>query len=146
MKKVVRLTERDLTRLVKRVINEQADSGFETYKKGITDLITSNGFTKIDGYTTPTYEKNLGERGIAYFIVRQYKSAPYVLSFFKNPSSDIIKSFGLKPTGDEDPGIYTDAEGIANRGYGYYNPAVYKTLEDTVAYKQITQTILPKIK
>jgi len=69
MKRIIRLTESDLTRIVKRVINEQSvDKDWEKIKT----LLKSKGFTETKGkvsnsYYTPDdqkiYVKNFGDWG-----------------------------------------------------------------------------------
>jgi hypothetical protein len=50
MKKIVRLTERDLTRLVKRVINEAVIASLE--KRDLTNNANSSGQFQIDASGT----------------------------------------------------------------------------------------------
>ena len=117
MGKIIRLTETDLTRLVKRIIKEQNEPTPETNKKGIQDLLIKNGFQLQSQFNTPTYTKVVPNKGEFSFVVMS--TDPVVNFYAKNPSQDMIQSLLLKPMGDEV--WYTDSEGKINRGYPYYS-------------------------
>lgn len=134
MAKIVRLTESDLTRIVRRVINEQNEPTQELNKNGIKDLLVKNGFQLQSQYDTPTYTKVIPNKGEFIFIVMN--SDPVVNFYVKNPSEDMIKNLFLKPMKNQ--GWYTDSEGLVNRGYSYYEPfSKDKTVTNSTAYKQI---------
>jgi hypothetical protein len=135
MRKIVRLTESDLTRLVRRVIKEQNEPSSEVNKKGIIDLLVKNGFEFQSQFSTPTYTKVIPNKG--EFAVVVMSSDPIVNFYVKNPSADIVKSLFLKPLGEG--GYYTDNEGLINKGWEYYVLfAKDKSVEQSPAYKQIS--------
>lgn len=135
MAKIIRLTESDLTRLVKRVIKEQNEPSPEVNKKGIQDLLVKNGFQLQSQYSTPTYTKVIPNKGEFSFVVMS--TDPVVNFYAHNPSEDMVKSLFLKPSGNQ--GWYTDSEGLINRGYSYYDSfSKNKSVEESNAYKQIS--------
>ena len=71
MSKIIRLTEADLTRIVRRVINEQMESGTVSLKVG--DRVEVSNLDERPGYNTPSPNKIISFMGtvckIAGFIV-----------------------------------------------------------------------------
>jgi len=71
MKKIIRLTESDLARIVKRVINEEMESNTVSLKVG--DRVEVSNFDERPGYNSPSPNKIISFMGtickIAGFIV-----------------------------------------------------------------------------
>jgi hypothetical protein len=101
MKKVVRLTESDLIRLVKRVIKEQATPPTgqtpEQRDKALRKLLTDNGFTIPQGTGDMVFTKMKGEEE---FMIYFSNVEPNTISIMVgNPSDATISKFYLQPSG-----------------------------------------------
>jgi len=86
MKKIVKLTEKDLMNIVKRVIKEQSDSGLESKLRGLGYIDAKN-----TGGKTVLVKKTQGN-GNFFF---EFKDGGAILNVLK-PSNSTIKEFNLK--------------------------------------------------
>lgn len=86
MKKIVKLTEKDLMSIVKRVIKEQSESGLESKLRGLGYIDAKN-----TGGKTVLVKKTQGS-GSFFF---EFKDGGAILNVLK-PSNTTIKQFNLK--------------------------------------------------
>jgi hypothetical protein len=95
MRKIIKLTENDLMRIVKRVINEQSLS-FES------KLITK-GFEKVNNNT---FVKKIPEVGDFYFRLKNDGADITIL----NPNNSVISKFKLNQTNKANLGFKSEVE------------------------------------
>jgi hypothetical protein len=95
MKKIIKLTENDLMRIVKRVINEQSLS--------LESKLMTKGFEKINNNT---FVKKIPGAGDFYFNIKNNGVNITIL----NPSDKVISKFNLNQTNKANLGFKSDVE------------------------------------
>jgi hypothetical protein len=144
MKKVVRLTESDLIRLVKRVIKEQSTAPTapegqtpEQRDKALRKLLTDNGFTIPQGTGDMVFTKMKGEEEFMIYFSNVESNTISIM--VGNPSDATISKFYLQPSGGPN-GSYVPR----GNKYSYLISAMTKKvapLEKTEAYVNIMRFI-----
>ena len=71
MKKIINLTEQDLVRIIKRVVNEQASS--RPYDKMVVDCLTKSGFKSSGGEKYEVFMEKKLNNGAIIRLVSQSK-------------------------------------------------------------------------
>lgn len=135
MKKVIKLTERDLMKIVKRVINEQSTLESKLRDRGFIDAQNTGGKKVL--------VKKTEKLGSFFF---EFKNGGCVLNVL-NPSNQTITTFKLKRKGKNKIGEwYTkgflteiDCERLAE----YLDKLINYKPEDSTPEKQIVDTPFP---
>ena len=94
MKKVVRLTEKDLTRIVKRVIAEQEEGD---YKRGIQCFLNKRGI-KDDSGQSLKIDGNIDSK-ISYLTTKWLNQKQSTSKCFKEGNNNQMNSFRMRKNG-----------------------------------------------
>lgn len=78
MGKIVRLTETDLTRLVRRVIKEQENNSRNSNLDNRVNDLVSDGYKIVPKFDLPDGEYNLGGSGYVCYINKDGKRTGYL--------------------------------------------------------------------
>jgi hypothetical protein len=106
MKKVIRLTESDLIRLVKRVIKEQGTPPTgptpEQNEKELRKLLTDNGFTSPQGTDNRILTKFKGEEEFMIFFRNSSEEPNTISILISDPSEATISALSLQKNSSND--------------------------------------------